>query len=423
MKALLLGSGGREHALAWKIARSPLVTSLHVLPGNDGITILPKTTCITGDAVAVARAVGADLVVVGPEEPMSSGVVDQLEAAGFATLGPSKAAAQLETSKIFSKEFMLAEDIPTAAAQTCNGYDEAFRALAGWDVEGRGVVIKADGLAAGKGVVVTASRKEAEETIFAFMRDPACRVKADRVLIEDVLHGREVSAFAICDGEHFVPLGYACDYKRLNDGGAGPNTGGMGGYTPRDWPSEKVRASVNERVFGAVLRGMKKRGTPFKGILFAGLMVDGEAARVLEFNVRFGDPETQVLMPLFDGDIVPLFLAAAKGELAEAAAPRLSDKTAVHVVMTSEGYPDTGGAGMLLGQEIQFPASLLAPESGPQLFIAGAKREGGVWRNTGGRVLGVTAVGVSLEEARHSAYAGIGKISFNGAHWRRDIGK
>ncbi len=418
MKILLLGSGGREHALAWKISRSPLVERVYVLPGSDGIATLEKVECLAGDALDIARDIKADLVVVGPEKPMSEGVVDRLEEAGFAVLGPSKAAAQLETSKIFSKNFMNEAGIATAKAVACDCYDHALTILEKWEVA-KGVVIKADGLAAGKGVVVTHDRPEAEKTLFDFMRNPACTVKASRVLLEEKLVGREVSAFALCDGENFIPLGYACDYKRVNDGDAGPNTGGMGGYAPKNWPSDATRKFVNEQVFARVLSGMKKRGTPFKGILFAGLMVDGDDVRVIEFNVRFGDPEAQILMPLFDGDIVPLFLAAAKGQLSGVTAPRQVEKTAVHVVMVSQGYPDIGGEGMKLGERIDMPVSI---NDNALLFIAGARKQDGVWTNEGGRVLGVTALGSTIEEARKNAYAEIEKIRFNGAHWRRDIG-
>lgn len=417
MTVLLLGSGGREHALAWKMAQSPLVSKIAVLPGNEGMA---GVECVAGDALEVAQNLKADLIVVGPEKPMADGTTDKLARAGFKVMGPSQAAAQLESSKIFSKNFMVAEGIATAKAQTCENYEAAVAALAAWDVENSGIVIKADGLAAGKGVVVTQSREEAEKTLYDFMRDPVCTVKADRVLLEEVLKGREVSAFAVCDGETFIPLGYICDYKRVFDGNKGPNTGGMGCYSPKDWPSDTARHFVNERVFARVVAGMKKRGTPFRGVLFAGLMVDGDDVKVIEFNVRFGDPETQTLMPLLADDIVPLFLAAAEGRLAGQKPPALSGQASVHVVMTSKGYPDVGGAGMLLDQQISFPPD--ADES-VHLFFAGVKRVNGVLANAGGRVMGVTATASTLKAARAKAYARVENVSFNGAHWRRDIGE
>ncbi len=418
MTVLLLGSGGREHALAWKMAQSPLVQKVYVLPGNAGMPA-GKIENIEGDALAVAQKLKPALIVVGPEKPMADGTVDKLAAAGFAVLGPSQAAAQLEASKIFSKNFMTAEGIPTAKAETCRNYDEAMETLKAWDVEGRGLVIKADGLAAGKGVVVTQSRAEAEQTLFDFMRDPYCTVKADRVLFEEVLTGREVSAFALCDGANFIPLGYICDYKRVFDDNKGPNTGGMGCYSPKGWPSDAVRAFVETNVFAATLRGMQKRGTPFKGILFAGLMVEGDDVKVIEFNVRFGDPETQTLMPLLAGDVVPLFLAAAEGKLAGHAAPQQNNMAGVHVVMTSAGYPDAAGKGMKLDQ----PISLPEVNDNAQVFFAGVKKSGAALVNAGGRVLGVTAVAPSIAEARQKAYAAIDRIKFEGAHWRRDIGE
>jgi phosphoribosylamine--glycine ligase len=419
MKVLLLGSGGREHALAWKISQSACVDTLFVLPGSDAISLLPKTQCVDGDAVAYAQNQKIDLVVIGPEKPMMEGVADRLREVGIPVLGPSRAAAQLETSKVFSKKFMVEESIPTAQAMACYSCAEALAVLEKWPVETQGVVIKADGLAAGKGVVVTSSRGTAQETIHDFMNNPACTVKAESVLIEKKLTGREVSAFALCDGEGFVTLGYACDYKRVNDGDQGPNTGGMGGYAPQGWPSQNARDFVEKHVFAKVVDGMKKRGTPFTGILFAGLMIDGDNVNVIEFNVRFGDPEAQILLPLFKGDIVPLFLSAAKGQLDAQALPCMDEKTAVHVVMTSQGYPDVMGDGMVLGQKISLPA---ASNANTLLFMAGARKEGEAWVNSGGRVLGVTAVGETIERARLNAYAEISRISFHGAHWRKDIG-
>jgi phosphoribosylamine--glycine ligase len=448
MRILLIGSGGREHALAWKMSRSGMVDKVFVHPGSDGISTLEKVECVPSlssivsaravihengasagsrlcgnDEIAgIAHALKPALIVIGPEKPMAEGAVDKLEAAGFAVLGPSQAAAQLETSKIYSKRFMSENAIPTARAIFCDSYDDAMAIVRNWDMR-KGIVIKADGLAAGKGVVVTHDAGEAEATLYDFMKNPACTVKASRILLEDKLVGREVSAFALCDGEKFIPLGYACDYKRVNDGDLGPNTGGMGGYAPKGWPSDKARVFVNEHVFAPVLRGMKKRGTPYKGILFAGLMIDGDDVKVIEFNVRFGDPETQILMPLFEGDIVPLFLAAAKGRLAGEETPKHAAQTAVHVVMVSQGYPDVQGEGMKLGQRIDMPNNTVSgTNDNALLFIAGAKKEGGEWRNAGGRVLGVTALGATLDEARKKAYAEIEKIKFDGAHWRRDIG-
>jgi phosphoribosylamine--glycine ligase len=427
---LLLGGGGREHALAWKMSQSPGVTHIHAIPGNDGMAVLDKVTCIPGNpadaafVVAKAQELKPGLVMVGPEKPLAAGVVDALEKAGFLVLGPSKAAAQLESSKIFAKEFMTEFGIPTAPYKICDSASDALAALAGWDVAGRGVVLKADGLSAGKGVVVTHDRAQAEKTVDDFMLNAACQVKSDRLLLEQKITGREASAFALCDGDTFISLGFACDYKRVRDNDEGPNTGGMGGYAPQGWPSAKARNFVAEGIFRKVLAGMQSRGTPFRGILFAGLMIEGDDVQVIEFNTRFGDPETQILLPLIENDIVPLFAAAAAGQL-KSEKVSLREGASVHVVMASEGYPETFGTGMTLGQKIDLPEKLLdsGTNDNKMLFVSGAKKGGAGWTNEGGRVLGVTALGATMEEARKRAYEAIGHIKFNGAHWRKDIGK
>ncbi len=421
---LLLGSGGREHALAWKMAQSPHVARIFVLPGSDGIARVAKVTCLAGkDALLAARENRPDLVVIGPEKPLADGVSDALEKEGFVVFGPSQAAARLESSKIFAKEFMTEFGIPTAPFKVCDDHISALAALKNWDVEGKGVVVKADGLAAGKGVVVTHDRAEAEKTVHDFMVNPACTVKTQRLLLEEKITGREVSAFALCDGRGFLTIGYACDYKRVGDGNEGPNTGGMGGFAPKDWPSDKAKKFIEENVFRRVVDGMNKRGTPFKGILFAGLMIDGDDVKVIEFNTRFGDPEAQILLPLIENDIVPLFEAAARGKLDSSRPVSLRSGAAVHVVMVSEGYPEISGSGMRLGEKIEFPETLLSSNDNALLFIAAAKHKNGGWINDGGRVLGVTAVAQDMETARARAYETIGRIHFNGAHWRKDIGR
>lgn len=426
-KILLLGGGGREHALAWKIAQSPTVASVLVIPGNDGMVMINKVTCQSGDPanvddmMRVVRDMQPDLVVIGPEKPLAAGLADKLATEGFAVFGPTQAAAQLESSKVFSKQFMIDFAIPTAAFHVCASPQEALDTMATWDIDGKGIVVKADGLAAGKGVVVTHDRAIAEKTVADFMTDPACSVKSDRLLLEEKMVGKEVSAFALCDGEKFITLGYICDYKRVRDNDQGPNTGGMGGYAPTDWPSATARKFVDEHVFAAVLAGMKKRGTPFTGVLFAGLMVLGDDIKVIEFNTRFGDPETQILLPMLETDIVPLMAAAARGALTGAEKIAHKNAQAVHVVMASEGYPETSGAGMRFGQTIDVPESFTNDNS--FLFIMGAAKKEGGWVNTGGRVLGVTAFGATIEEARKRAYDTVDTIHFDGAHWRKDIGR
>lgn len=430
LRILLLGSGGREHAQAWKIAQSPLLGELAVMPGSDGIALLPRTRCIAGnpaDKEAVLKYAATfkpDLILIGPEGPLATGVSDALRDAGYKVAAPSQAAAKLESSKIFAKSFMMGHGIPTADFAIAVSPEDAEVKISQWDVEGRGIVVKADGLAAGKGVVVTHDIGEALETAHAFMSDPTCSVKSDMLLLEEKLTGREVSAFALCDGTDFVMMGYACDYKRVNDGNEGPNTGGMGGYAPQDWPSESARAFIEKYIFRNVLEGMAAAGTPYTGFLFAGLMIDGADIKVIEFNTRFGDPEAQILLPMIDDDIVPLLLAAAEGRLFAMNPPRMKSGSAVHVVMTSEGYPETFGTGMRLGETIALPDDLLAGGANDNalLFIAGAAKKDGAWQNTGGRVLGVTATADTLAEARDKAYEAIRRIHFNGAHWRSDIG-
>ena len=429
-RILLLGGGGREHALAWKLAQSPDVSEIIAMPGSDGIAAVDKTRCVSGNAahaalvLELAMTEKPDLIIIGPEAPMAAGVSDALVDAGFNVAAPSKLAAQLESSKIFSKNFMARHKIPTAAFTTCPDYNNAMDVVAAWPIEQKGIVLKADGLAAGKGVVVTHDRAEAEKTLYDFMQNPACSVKTEQILIEELMTGKEVSAFAICDGKSFLPIGYACDYKRVGDNNEGPNTGGMGGYAPQGWPTAAMKDYINLHIFKPVVDGMAAEGMPFKGILFAGLMVRGEDVQVVEFNVRFGDPETQILLPLIEDDIYPLFMAAAEGTLARMPAPKQKNGTAVHVVMTSQGYPETMGTGMRLGETVEIPDDLLAKKTNDNsmLFIAGADKKDGVWKNTGGRVLGVTAIGTSLDDARSKAYESLGKIKFNGAHWRTDIG-
>ncbi|HYD19503.1 MAG TPA: phosphoribosylamine--glycine ligase [Patescibacteria group bacterium] len=425
---LLLGSGGREHALAWKLSRSETVEKVYALPGNDGIAMLPKLGCLAGNpadpafVIGTAQKLGVGLVVIGPEKPLEAGVADALAAAGIPAMGPMSAAARLESSKIFAKEFMSEFGIPTAPFKVADSYDAAVAAVTNWPVEEKGIVVKADGLAAGKGVVVTHDRAEALQTLHDFMRDPACTVKTDRILLEEKLSGKEVSAFALCDGRDFVTLGFVCDYKRVRDNDEGPNTGGMGGYAPRDWPSPAARKFVEEKIFRATLDGMAKRDTPFSGVLFAGLMIDGNTVNVIEFNTRFGDPETQILMPLIEDDIADLFLAAATGKLAGRGVT-LRPAEAVHIVMASEGYPETFDGAMKLGQPIVLPEAMLENSNDNFLFVMGAKKGDNGWTNQGGRVLGVTALGATIDEARDNAYRAIAKISFTGAHWRKDIGR
>jgi len=419
MKVLVLGSGGREHALAWKIARSPQVDAVLAAPGSDAIAAVAE--CVpdvaADDAAAVqafAQRSAVDLVVVGPEAPLAAGIADELRAAGIAVFGPSAAAARLESSKAYCKEFMARHRIPTAAFQV---FDDLAAATRHVQARGGACVVKADGLAAGKGVFVCAAPAEAERALREIMGDRRFGAAGERVVIEDVLAGEEVSYYAITDGVHVVPLAAAQDHKRALDGDAGENTGGMGAYSPAPVFTERVEKRCLEEVVHPVIRGMAAEGHPYVGVLFVGLMIDPAGTpNVVEFNVRFGDPETQPLMLRLQSDLLPLLAGAARGDLSGASPPEWAD-AAVCVVLASGGYP----RGFEKGKAI---TGLDAAEKDPSVvvFHAGTRRDArGTWLTQGGRVLGVTARGASVAEARERAYAAADRIHFDGVHLRRDI--
>jgi len=412
VKTLVIGTGGREHALARALARDPEVTEVHAAPGNPGIAAvatLHDVDPLDGPAVAaLAAALGVDLVVVGPEAPLVAGVADAVRTAGIAAFGPSGAAARLEGSKAFAKEVMDAAGVPTARAFVCTTPDEAAAAL---DELGAPYVVKDDGLAAGKGVVVTDSRDE------ALAHAAAC----ERVVIEDYLDGPEVSLFAICgwseaDGCTVHPLQPAQDFKRVFDGDEGPNTGGMGAYTPLPWAPRGLVDEVLETVLRPTVEEMAHRGTPFTGLLYAGLALTSRGLRVVEFNVRWGDPETQPLLALLETPLGGLLMASATGTLAAAPAPVFADGAAVGVVMASRGYPASSSSGdVITGTE--------AAEALPDVHVihAGTALRDGELVTAGGRVLAVVGTGPDLEAARAAAYAGVAEISFDGAQHRSDI--
>ena len=417
---LLIGSGGREDALAWKLSQSPLVTDIWVLPGNPAMNRHPKVQTIAGtiDAQSIlsfCTQYHPSLVMIGPEQPIVDGVADILRAKGFAVCAPSAMAAQLEGSKIFSKTFMNEFDIPTATSVAAYSYQEALDALEQWDFSD-GIVIKSDALAGGKGVVLCDTKEEAQKVVHQFMIDPTISVHTEHILFEQKLHGREVSAFALLDGEDCIALGYACDYKRVYDGDQGPNTGGMGTYTPQGWPLEHHKEQVRS-IFRKVCAGMKKRGHPYQGILFAGLMIDEESVQVIEFNIRFGDPETQVIMPTLKNDLYPLLLAASQGTLHTIEEEIHNEHVAVHVVLAAQGYPSIGTHPVQKGDPIH------VSNTSDLIFYAGVSQKEDVLYTSGGRVLGTTAVGESIEIARQKAYASIAHIHFDGMHYRTDIGK
>jgi phosphoribosylamine--glycine ligase len=408
VKTLVIGTGGREHALALALSRDPGVTEVHAAPGNPGIaavaTLHDVDPMSPDDVGALAEKLGVDLVVVGPEAPLVAGVADGVTARGISCFGPSREAAQLEGSKAFSKQVMADAGVPTARSFTCSTPDEAAAAL---DELGAPYVVKDDGLAAGKGVVVTTDREAAL----------AHAASCERVVIEEFLDGPEVSLFALCDGATVRPLQPAQDFKRIFDGGLGPNTGGMGSYTPLPWAPAGLVDEVVATVVQPTVDEMARRGTPFRGLLFVGLALTSTGPRVIEFNVRFGDPETQSLLALLASPLGVLLKAAADGNLAEVPAPEFRDGAAVTVVLASAGYPESASKGdVIIGTET------LEPEDDVQVIHAGTALDGqGRLVTAGGRVLAVTAVGSDVADARAKAYEGVAAIAFDGAQRRTDI--
>lgn len=415
MKVLVLGSGGREHALAAALLKSPLLDELFVAPGNPGTaTIAANVSLDLADHDAVigfCRVMRVDLVVIGPEGPLVAGLVDDLAAAGLRAFGPSKAAARLEGSKGFTKDFCREFGIPTADYTRSASRADAQAAL---EAHGVPIVVKADGLAAGKGVVVAATLSEASTALDAIFSG-AFGGGAEAVL-EEVLLGEEASFFALCDGERAVPLGAAQDHKRAYDGDRGPNTGGMGAYSPAPVMTGAMSARVMREIVEPTLRGMRQRGTPFRGVLFAGLMIGPKGPALIEFNVRFGDPETQVVLPRLESDLLPLLLACAEGRLGSAPV-RFDPQAALTVVLAAKGYPEAPQkGGHIAGLE------RAAQCEGVEIYHAGTRLEAGEMIASGGRVLDVTALGATLAEAQRRAYAAVDLIRFPGGFCRRDIG-
>jgi phosphoribosylamine--glycine ligase len=417
MNILLVGSGGREHALAWKIAQSPLTRRLIIAPGNPGMEKLGelaplKVTDAEGLA-ALAREMRADLVVVGPETALEAGLADRLAAAGIPCFGPTARAAQLETSKAFSKAFMERHEIPTAGYGVYEKLDEARQALSVFKPP---YVIKADGLAAGKGVAISPDKKDAEAEIER-MLGGRFGSAGSRVVIEEFMDGEEGSLFAVSDGQRAVLLGGAQDHKRAFDGDMGPNTGGMGSYSPAPVFTPELVETAERAVVQPVIAAMAAEGAPYRGVLYVGLMATSEGPRVVEFNARFGDPECQVLMMRMDGDIVPLLLACARGDLTRAPVPNFSGDTVICVVLAAKGYPDSPLEGSIIrGAEQDFGPHV-------QVFHAGTRRrEDGQLAAAGGRVLNVCARGKDIAEARERAYAAVRRIDWPGGFHRTDIG-
>jgi phosphoribosylamine--glycine ligase len=416
MNVLVVGSGAREHALVWKLRQSARLNDLFIAPGNAGTAGLATNVAVKASdvdgLVELAKRERIDLVIVGPEDPLSRGLVDRLAVEGIAAFGPSQAAAQIESSKAFSKDLMVRHGIPTALARTFHNRTDASvyaESLSG------GAVVKADGLAAGKGVFVCDTPEEVLAAIEKMMGDEhAFGAAGSTVLIEERLTGREVSAMAFTDGVTVAPMPFSCDYKRIGDGDEGPNTGGMGAYSPPPWLDESLEPLIHEGITEAAIQAMMGEGIPYRGVLYPGLMVTKDGPKVIEFNCRFGDPETQVLIPRLKSDLLDICLAVCNNHLSDAEIEWSTDAT-VGVVVASGGYPDD----YTTGHEI---SGLGSVEDDVLVFHAGtALRDDGAVVTAGGRVLTVVATGSSLAEARAKAYRNVQRIHFRNAYYRRDI--
>ncbi len=416
MKILVIGSGGREHALVWKLRQSPRVTKIYCAPGNGGIA--DDAECVAVDVksldamVALANQIQPDLTVVGPELPLLLGVVDEFTRRGWRIFGPTRAAAQLETSKSFAKEFLQRHHIPTAHYAICNSSDEVLEALPHFHTP---IVVKADGLAAGKGVVIAQSKDEASSVAAEMLSGKMLGEAGARVVLEEFLQGDELSFLVISDGERVAPLVAAQDHKRQGDGDTGPNTGGMGAYTTRDIVDDKMRDWLVTHIARPVVAGMKAEGAEYKGILYCGLMMTARGPMVLEFNCRFGDPETQPILMRMESDLLEAMEASIDGRTSDGDF-KWSNDAAVCVVMASGGYPGSYEVGKrITGLDD------VAKLDGVKVFHAGTSKRDGAFYTSGGRVLGVTARASELQAAVERAYEACAKINFDGAHYRKDI--
>ena len=416
MKVFVIGSGGREHAIVWKLRQSPRVTQIFCAPGNGGIC--DEAECVPVDVknidalVQAASRIQPDLTVVGPEVPLALGVVDEFRRRGFRIFGPTAAAARLESSKIFAKEFMQRHRIPTAHFAICTTAAEIKEALPHF---GTPIVVKADGLAAGKGVVIAQSREEASAVANEMLAGKMVGEAGARVVLEQYLEGEELSFLVVSDGERVVPLVAAQDHKRVGDNDTGPNTGGMGAYSTPKIVDPQMREWLLNHVARPVVNAMREEGATFTGILYCGLMMTARGPMVLEFNCRFGDPETQPILMRLESDLLGAFIASAEGRISEGDF-KWSDDATVCVVLASRGYPDTPELGKVItgideAEKVE----------GVKVFHAGTRKENGAYITSGGRVLGVTARGADLKTAVLRAYEAVGKISFEGMHYRKDI--
>lgn len=413
MNVLLIGSGGREHAMAWKMAQSPLLTKFFIAPGNPGTALLGENIPVSAldleGVVAAAREKQIDLIVVGPDDPLAAGIVDACQAAGFLTFGPVAAAAKIESSKSFAKSLMVEAGVPTAQAHT---FDSAEAARAFVEQSQKAWVVKADGLALGKGVVVATDVAETLKAIDELAQLPG----GHHLLLEELLVGVEISVLALCDGKTLLALPPAQDHKRIGEGDTGPNTGGMGAITPSPRVSQATLDLIVRESMQPIIDLLARRGTPFCGVLFAGIMLTADGPRVIEFNARLGDPETQAILPLLEGDLLATFYACAKGELKPDMLTWQPNKYGACVVVAAPGYPGTPEKGAVI------EGFAAATESESLVFQAGTALKDGALVTSGGRVLGITGTGDSLQAALDQAYATIGLLSFPGMQFRRDIG-
>ncbi|HOQ07085.1 MAG TPA: phosphoribosylamine--glycine ligase [Clostridiales bacterium] len=417
MKVLIVGGGGREHAIAWKISQSPKVSRLYCAPGNGGIASLAQCVPIKAmdieGIVEFAKSEGIDLVVVAPDDPLAAGMVDALESAGIRAFGPNKAAAEIESSKVFSKNLMKKYGIPTAAYEVFENDSDALDYLRTCSYP---TVIKADGLALGKGVIIANDFEEAQDAVRSIMSDKIFGNAGNRVVIEEFLTGTEVSILAFTDGETLVPMISSQDHKRAMDDDMGPNTGGMGTFSPSRIYTEEVNEWCMKNIFMPTIEAMRKEGRRFKGVLYFGLILTSDGPKVLEYNARFGDPETQVVLPHLKTDIIDIFGAIIDERLSDINI-EWENRSAVCVILASGGYPGKYRTGLEI-------TGIEEAEKDPSVtvFHAGTKLEAGKYYTAGGRVLGVTAVADTIDDARAKAYAAVGKINFEGMHYRKDIG-
>ena len=414
MKVLVIGSGGREHALLWKLSQSPSVTDVYVVPGNDGMSDVASLIPIKGneDIIDFARLMQVDLTVAGPETVLTEGLADEFEKRGMAFFCPSKAAARIEGSKGFAKALMKKYGIPTAAYETFDDEEKAIAYLKANDTYP--IVIKADGLASGKGVIIAQSEEEAIDTVKDMLEGHTFSGAGRSVVIEEFMEGEEASMLCFCDGTNVVPMISAQDHKRIFDFDKGPNTGGMGAYAPAPVMTKEMCEEVNVRILRPIVAAMKKEGYPFKGCLYAGLMITSEGPKVVDFNCRFGDPETEAVLPLFDGDLARVMLDCVHGTLSDEAVV-WKKACAVDVVLASEGYPASHSSGEVISGIED------AKKAGCLVFHAGTVKKNGQYVVNGGRVLNVVALADTLAEAKAKAYEGVSRISWRGLQYRHDI--